>query len=297
MYREPVGDALYAAEAVVDKASDSCESNAAIRSFAPPIFLSLLPPRRFWRHPRKKETDVNCSADSSCRTNICLPRWGNVLPVFTRCSSPLSRMLQTRLSISWKMRLLPCLVHGFCRQYQPPCQHCAIAAVHFTMDLETVADSISNAFVGVVEATDVRWASLLLAPTGCGLTKWFDIASDEEDPISQSLLIISSSRISPKKVNSAEETFSLDSSLIDCLATELLDTPRDAYANVDPNAVSCPSIPGFPLDNTSHASKCTDLTEASDDYDTLLTHPIHSVTCFIDEEIRDVELVMINEAS
>ena len=97
------------------------------------------------------------------------------------------------------MRLLPCLVHGFCRQYQPPCQHCAIAAVHFTMDLETVADSISNAFVGVVEATDVRWASLLLAPTSCGLTKWFDIASDEEDPISQSLLIISSSRISPKK--------------------------------------------------------------------------------------------------
>ena len=96
------------------------------------------------------------------------------------------------------MRLLPCLVHGFCRQYQPPCQHCAIAAVHFTMDLETVADSISNAFVGVVEATDVRCAtanttlngalaevraSLLLAPTSCGLTKWFDIASDEEDPI------------------------------------------------------------------------------------------------------------------
>ena len=199
MYREPVGDALYAAEAVVDKASDSCESNAATRSFAPPIFLSLLPSRRFWRHPRKKETDLNCSADSSCQKNIYLLRSGNVLPVFTRCSSPLSNMLQTRLSISWKMRLLPCLVHGFCRQYQPPCQHCAIAAVHFTLDLETVADSISNAFVGVVEATDVRWASLLLAPTSCGLTKWFDIASDEEDPISQSLLIISSSRISPKK--------------------------------------------------------------------------------------------------
>ena len=102
MYREPVGDALYAAEAVVDKASDSCESIAAIHSFAPPIFLSLLPPRRFWRHPRKKETYVNCSADSSCRKNTFLPRWGNVLPVFTRCSSPLSRMLQTRLSISWE---------------------------------------------------------------------------------------------------------------------------------------------------------------------------------------------------
>ena len=58
-----------------------------------------------------------------------------------------------------------------------------------------MADSISNAFVGVAEAADVRratgntsliWAyaedraSLLLAPTSCGLTKWFDIASDEE---------------------------------------------------------------------------------------------------------------------
>ena len=77
----------------------------------------------------------------------------------------------------------------------------------------------------------------------------------------------------------------------------MLDTPRDANANVDSNAVSCPSIPLFLLDDTSHEAKCTDVTEASDDYDTLLTHSIHSVTCFIDEEIRDVELVMINEAS
>ena len=77
-----------------------------------------------------------------------------------------------------------------------------------------VADSISNAFIGVAEATDARCAtanttlngalaedraSLLLAPTSCGLTKWFDIASDEEDPILQSLPIISSSRISTNK--------------------------------------------------------------------------------------------------
>ena len=83
------------------------------------------------------------------------------------------------------------------------------------MDVDTVADSISNAFVGVVEATDAGCAtanttlnaalaedrdSLLLAPTSSGLTKWFDIASDEEDPILQSLPIVSNSRISPKKV-------------------------------------------------------------------------------------------------
>ena len=78
-----------------------------------------------------------------------------------------------------------------------------------------MADSISNAlFVCVVETTDARRAtanttlngalvddraSLLSAPTSCGLTKWFDIASDEEDPILQSLPIISSSRISTNK--------------------------------------------------------------------------------------------------
>ena len=94
--------------------------------------------------------------DSSCQTDRYLPRWGNVLPGFTPCSTPLSNMLQTRLFISWKMRLLPCLVNGFCRQDKPPRQHCAIAAVHFSLDLESVADSISNAFVGVVEAADVR---------------------------------------------------------------------------------------------------------------------------------------------
>ena len=77
----------------------------------------------------------------------------------------------------------------------------------------------------------------------------------------------------------------------------MLDTPRDAHANVDSNGVSCPRIPGFRLDDTSHEAKCTDVTEASDDYDTLLTHSIHSVSCFIDEEVRDVELGMINEAS
>ena len=77
----------------------------------------------------------------------------------------------------------------------------------------------------------------------------------------------------------------------------MLDTPRDAHANVDSNAVSCPSIPGFRLEDTSHEAKCTDVTEASDDYDTLLTQSIPSVTCVLDEEIRDVELVMINEAS
>ena len=84
---------------------------------------------------------------------------------------------------------------------------------------------------------------------------------------------------------------------MDCAATEVLDTPRDAHANVDSNGVSCPSILSFHLDGTSHEAKSTDVTEASDDYDTLLTHSFHSVTCFIDEEVRDVELVMINEAS
>ena len=45
-------------------------------------------------------------------------------------------------------------------------QLCAIAAVRFTMDLETVADSISNAFVGVVEATDVRCATISITWNG-----------------------------------------------------------------------------------------------------------------------------------
>ena len=86
--------------------------------------------------------------------------------------------------------------------------------------------------------------------------------------------------------HSAEETISLDSSLSDCLATEVLDTPRDAHANVDSNGVFCPRIPGFRFDDTSHEAKCTDVTEASDGYATLLTH-----------SIRDVEIVIINEAS
>ena len=79
--------------------------------------------------------------------------------------------------------------------------------MHFTLDFETLADSISNAFVGAAEAADVRratanttliWAyaedraSLLLAPTSCDLTKWFSIAADEEDSILQSLRIIPS---------------------------------------------------------------------------------------------------------
>ena len=45
-------------------------------------------------------------------------------------------------------------------------QLCAIVAVRFTMDLETVADSISNAFVGVVEATDVRCATANITLNG-----------------------------------------------------------------------------------------------------------------------------------
>ena len=76
--------------------------------------------------------------------------------------------------------------------------------------LDMVAYTISIAFVGVVAATDARCAtadptlngplaedkaSLLFAPTSCGLTKWFDIASDEEDPILQSLPLFPSSRI------------------------------------------------------------------------------------------------------
>ena len=43
--------------------------------------------------------------------------------------------------------------------------------------------------------------------------------------------------------------------------------PFDGHANVDFNAVSCPSIPIFLLADTSHEAKCTDVTEASDDYD------------------------------
>ena len=45
-------------------------------------------------------------------------------------------------------------------------QLCAIAAVRFTIDLETVADSISNTFVGVVEATDVRYATANITLNG-----------------------------------------------------------------------------------------------------------------------------------
>ena len=41
------------------------------------------PSRCFWRNPRKKETDLNCSADSICQADIHLPRWGNVLPALT----------------------------------------------------------------------------------------------------------------------------------------------------------------------------------------------------------------------
>ena len=42
MCRELAGDALCAAETVVDKALDSCESNAATRTVAPLILLPLL---------------------------------------------------------------------------------------------------------------------------------------------------------------------------------------------------------------------------------------------------------------
>ena len=94
--------------------------------------------------------------------------------------------------------------------------------------------------------------------------------------------------LTKEEVNSDEETFNLDSSVIACLATEVLDTPRDAHANVDSNGVSFPSIPGFRVDDTSHEAECTDVTEARDDYDTLLTHSIHSVTCFIDEETSNL---------
>ena len=47
--------------------------------------------------------------------------------------------------------------------------------------------------------------------------KWFDIASDEEDPILQSLPIIPEfPNLTKEEGNSTEQTFSLDSSLIDC---------------------------------------------------------------------------------
>ena len=42
MYRDPVEETLCAAETVVGKASDFCESDAAARSFAQLILLSLL---------------------------------------------------------------------------------------------------------------------------------------------------------------------------------------------------------------------------------------------------------------
>ena len=58
----------------------------------------------------------------------------------------------------------------------------------------------------------------------------------------------------------------------------MLDTPRDAHANVDSNGVSCPSIPSFCLDDTTHEAKSTDVTEASDDYDTFLTHSINEAS-------------------
>ena len=62
-------------------------------------------------------------AVSDAIPDIHLTRWGNLLPVFARCSSPVfARCLNIRPSISWKMQQLPCLVNGFCRQYQPPFQ-------------------------------------------------------------------------------------------------------------------------------------------------------------------------------
>ena len=95
-----------------------------------------------------------------------------------------------------------------------------------------MADSISNAFVGVAEAADVRrattliWAyaedraSFMLAPTSCGLTKWFSTAADEEDSILQSLPIIPELlNLAEEELNSAEDTFTLESSLVDCSAS------------------------------------------------------------------------------
>ena len=58
-----------------------------------------------------------------------------------------------------------------------------------------------------------------------------------------------------------------------------LDTSRgalDDHANVESTAVSCPSIPLFLPDDTSHEAKCREVNEASDDYEILLTHSIHS---------------------
>ena len=127
MYRQPVEDALCAAETVVGRASDPCESNAAACSFAPLILLSLLEKTLspfLAPSQKEKETDLNCSVDFSCRTDIYHPRWGNVIPVYTPCSSSLSNMLQTRLSASWKMRLLPCLVHRFCSHSMPASCNC-----------------------------------------------------------------------------------------------------------------------------------------------------------------------------
>ena len=107
--------------------------------------------------------------------------------------------------------------------------------MHFTLDFETLADSISNAFVGVAEAADVRratanttliWAyaedraSFMLAPTSCGLTKWLSIAADEEDSILQSLPIIPVLlNLAEEELNSAEDTFTFESSLVDYSAS------------------------------------------------------------------------------
>ena len=85
MYHEPAGAARRVAETVVDEVPYSCKSNVATRLFAPPILLSLLRKTLtlFWRKPRKKKTDPNCSADYIRQADIYLPRWGNVLPALT----------------------------------------------------------------------------------------------------------------------------------------------------------------------------------------------------------------------
>ena len=80
-----------------------------------------------------------------------------------------------------------------------------------------VSDLISSAFVGVVEAADVRCAaanttlncahaesrvSVRLAPADCGFAKWLDSAADKADPKLQSLFTI------PQFPNLAEEVVS-----------------------------------------------------------------------------------------
>lgn len=117
------------------------------------------------------------------------------------------------------MRLLPCFgasnLSPVLTSTPALGNHCSDFFSGCALDLEAVADSISNAFVGVAEAADERGASLRLAPAACGLAMWLDIAADKADAIVQSLFIISEfPNLAEEVVSGAQETLTRISHLL-----------------------------------------------------------------------------------